>query len=207
VSGDRAPTVAVSAAGTIAIEPAPNPAGTRLAWVGVFCTAPYRATLWVTDLVTGARINLGSFSGDRNDDGLSWDATGTRLAVESGRGLAIVKPANPDAFAHADRLGPPSGCTLADPVYRPGTNQLAAIQTCNATKSSIAVTLDSSTGRHLSQIVSAPPGSRFVSLSVDRSGQHFLLGVQFQQPVGVVVQAENGQLVTLSRSAPTGDEW
>jgi hypothetical protein len=208
VSGDRPPIVAVSAAETMAIEPAPNRSDTRLAWVGVSCTTPYPATLWVTDLATGARTDLGPFTGDRTDDGLSWDSTGTRLAVENGTGLAVVNAEDPDALAHADRLAQRSGCTLTDPAYLPGANQLAAIQTCRATGSSVAVTLDATTGRQLSRIATAKLGSRFVSLSVDRSGQNILLGLQSKQPISAaVVRAENGQLITLSRTAPTGDEW
>ncbi len=87
VSGSSAPAVVISDPQTLALSPSPGPTSRELAWVGVTCgptgSTP-SSTLYITNLATGVRSDLGAFSGQHSDDEISWNSDGTRLAVESG---------------------------------------------------------------------------------------------------------------------------
>jgi hypothetical protein len=91
-------------------------------------------------------------------------------------------------------------------------NQLAAIRTCSGKNSASAtnsvIVYDGATGNALSSVAPAPSGTTFQGLSVDRSGGHILVGmVNEHSGRAKIAQVENGRLVTVSASSPTGAQW
>jgi len=207
LSGSGGLKTVITVPGMLALEPSPSPSGRYLAWVGVTSTAPYRSTLFVTDLQTGTRIELGTFSGGNSDDGVAWSSDGRLLAVESGTTVVLADPTTPMSLLRARPVPVADGCTLTVPVFMPNSTNLAAIETCG-TRSSSALAFDVSTGRVTALIASVPSGSRIESMSVDKSGQHVLLGVV---PAALghaqIDQVVDGALITVASSAPTAAVW
>ena len=209
VSGASAPTVAISVPQTLALEPSPSPTSSDLAWVGVTCSSTgATSTLYVTNLASGVQRTLGPFTGKVHDVGISWSTDGQRLAVESGETVEVLaSAASPSKVLQMDV---PPGCTLTNPAFLSNPNQLAAIRTCYHSSGSLAassaVVFNVKSGKPMSLIVAAPPGSTFQSLAVDSSGRHILVGV-----VGTygaeTAQVEGGQLVTVSKTSPTSAQW
>ena len=88
--GTRAMTV-IDEPGTLALEPEASPTSAELAWVGVTCEPGGTAsTLYVTNVATGQLSDLGPYTGQGNDDGLSWSDDGTLLAVEAAPAIRIL---------------------------------------------------------------------------------------------------------------------
>jgi hypothetical protein len=182
--------------------------------VGVTCGptgSTASSTLYITNLLTGARSDLGAFSGQHSDDEIAWSSDGTRLAVESGTTVAVIDT-NQSSPKELERLDVTSGCTLTSPTFLSQPNELAAIQTCsgNAQTSGTSQVLAFNvvTGEPVAVVVSAPHGATFRGLSVDASGQHLLLGVVTSFPPGAHnMQLKSDRLVPLSGNAPTDAEW
>jgi hypothetical protein len=214
LSGSSAPPAVVSDPGVLALSPAPNSTSKELAWVGVTCGSTGHttsSTLYITNLVTGARTDLGAFSGQHDDQEISWNSDGTRLAVESGATVAIFDT-NPSSLKQVERLDVTSGCTLASPAFLSQPNEIAAIRTCYGTSqtsgTSQILVFNAATGKPTAVVASAPRGASFQGLSVDASGQHILLGVVTSfPPTAQNMQLENGRLVTVSHYVPTNAEW
>ena len=209
VSGARAPTVAISVPETLALETSPSPTSNDLAWVGVTCgSLGTTSTLYVTNLATGVQRTLGPFTGKVDDVGISWSTDGQRLAVESGETVEVMaSAASPSKVLQMDA---PPGCTLTNPAFLSNPNQLAAIRTCyhpaGSLAASRALVYNVKTGKPMSLIVAAPPGSTLQSLSVDSARRHILVGVV--GPYGAqTAQVEGGQLVTVSKTSLTAAQW
>ena len=214
LSGSSAPAAVISEPGTLALSPAPNPTSKELAWVGVTCGSTgstTSSTLYITNLVTGARTDLGAFNGQHDDQEISWNSDGTRLAVESGATVAIFDT-NPSSLKQVELLDVASGCTLGSPTFLSQPNEIAAIRTCYGTArtsgTSQVLVFNAGTGKPTAVVASAPHGASFQGISVDASGQHILLGVVTSfPPAAQNMQLENGRLVTVSQHAPTDAEW
>ena len=214
LSGSSAPAAVISEPGTLALSPAPNPTSKELAWVGVTCRSTgsiASSTLYITNLVTGARTDLGAFSGQHDYQEISWNSDGTRLAVESGATVAIfdTNPSSPQLLRLLDVT---SGCTLASPTFLSQPNRVAVIRTCYATArtsgASQVLVFNIATGKPSALIASLPHGSSFQGLSVDASGEHVLLGVVASSPPGAEnVRLKSGRLVAIGQHAPTDAEW
>lgn len=211
VSGSSAPAAVITDPGTLALSPAPDPTSKELAWIGVTCGSTGSATsstLYITNLVTGIRTDLGAFNGQET---ISWNSDGTRLAQVSGATVAIYET-NPSSLKQVELLDVPGGCTLASPTFLSHPNEIAAIRTCYSTARSSATSqvlvFNAATGKPTAVVASAPHGASFQGLSVDASGQHILLGVVTSFPsVARNMQLENGLLVTVSQHAPTEAQW
>ena len=214
VSGSSAPTAVISDPQTLALSPSPSPTSMDLAWVGVTCGptgSTTSSTLYITNLATGVRSDLGAFSGQNSDDAISWNSNGTRLAVETGTTVATFDssqspPRNPAL------LDVTSGCTLRSPTFLSQPNQLAVIRTCYGTTrtpgTSQVVMVNVFTGKPVAMVASAPPGATFQGLSVDASGQHVLFGVVTNFPPGAHnKQLQRGRLEAIGGNAPTGAQW
>jgi hypothetical protein len=213
-SGTSAPTVVISDPGTIALAPSPNPASAELAWVGVTCSPSgfvTSYTLYVTNLATHATSDLGAFAGRSSDNEMAWSSDGRRLAVQNGSTVEVF-----EATQLSSQTGQPlrvaTGCSLSSPVLLPRANELAAIRTCYSSagrlRSSQALVFNVATGNPVALIASAPDGSIFQGLSLDASGQHFLLGLVASFPASATnVQVARGRLVVISHEAPTDAEW
>ena len=214
LSGSSAPTAVISDPGTLALSPAPDPTSKELAWVGVTCGSTgstTSSTLYITNLVTGAKTDLGAFNGLHDDQEISWNSDGTRLAVESGTNVAIFDT-NPSSLRQVELLNVASGCTLDSPTFLSQPNEIAAIRTCYGTARTLATSqvlvFNAGTGKPTAVVASAPHGASFQGISVDASGQHILLGVVTSfPPAARDMQLENGRLVTVSQHAPTDAEW
>ncbi len=214
VSGSGAPAVVISDPQTVAQSPSPSPTSSDLAWVGVTCGptgSRASSTLYITNLATGVRSDLGAFSGQHSDDEISWSSDGTRLAVESGVTVAVFDT-DQSTPKNIGLLDVTSGCTLASPTFLSPRNQLAVIRTCYGTArtagTSQVLVFNVMTGRPVAVVVSAPRGATFQGLSVDDSGQHMLLGVVTSFPPGAHnMQLKSGRLVTVGGHAPTDAEW
>lgn len=213
VSGSSAPAAVISDPGTLALSPAPDPTSKELAWIGVACGSTGSATsstLYITNLVTGARTDLGVFSGQDGDQEISWNSDGTRLAVTSGATVAIFDT-NLSALKQVQLLDVTSGCNLGTPIFL-SQPEIAAIQTCYGTArtsgTSQVLVFNATTGKPTAVVASAPHGASFQGLSVDATGQHILLGVVTRfPPTAQNVRLEKGRLVTVSKHAPTDGEW
>jgi hypothetical protein len=214
VSGSIAPAVVISDAQTLALSPSPSPTSRDLAWVGVTC-GPTGSTassiLYITNLATGVRSDLGAFSGQHSDDAITWNPDGTRLAVESGTTVAVFDT-NQSSPKELGRLDVTSGCTLTSPTFLSQPNELAAIRTCDGhaqtSGTSQVLAFNVVTGEPVAVVVSAPHGATFQGLSVDASGQHILLGVVTSSPLGAHnMQLKGERLVSLGGNAPTDAEW
>jgi hypothetical protein len=214
ISGSSAPTVVVSDPGSLALSPAPNPNSAELAWVGVTCgSSGSTATsmLHITNLVTGATTDLGPFSGQRDYQEISWNSDGTRLAVENGASVAIFDT-GPSSLKQVGLLAVTKGCTVASPIFLPQPNEIVATRTCYDTsgtsEASQVLVFNAATGKPISVVAAAPHGASFQGVSVDRSGQHFLLGVVNKFPPSAQnMQLEHGRLVALSHYVPTDAQW
>jgi hypothetical protein len=107
-------------------------------------------------------------------------------------------------------LEPSSGCRLTNPVFLRQSDRIAAVRTCHATARRAAsdqvLVFNLSDGKPVALVASAPAGGVIQGLSVDPSGQHFLLGL-----VTVAgaenVQIEKGRFVPISHHSPTDAEW
>ena len=214
LSGSSAPTVVISDPRTLALSPSASPTSRDLAWVNLICGSPGSAassTLYITNLATGVRRDLGTVSGQHSDDAISWNSEGTRLAVESGATVALFDTNQPSP-KEVGRLAVASGCALTSPVFLSQPNEIAAIRTCYGTArtsgTSQVLVFSVMTGKPVAVVVSAPHGATFQGLSVDASGQHILLGVVTSFPPGAHdMQLKSGRLVTVSGLAPTDAEW
>jgi hypothetical protein len=214
VSGSSEPSVVISDSGTLALSPSPSPNSKELAWVGITCGptgATKIATLYISDLVTGTKSDLGAFKGHQGDEAISWNSDGTKLAVESGTTVAIFD-INPSFVKQIRLLDVTSGCTLANPTFLSQPNEVAAIRTCYRTVgtsgASQVVVFNTATGKPSAVVASAPHGSTFQGLSVDASGEHFLLGVVASFPPSAEnMQLKNGRLVAIGQNAPTEAKW
>jgi hypothetical protein len=214
VSGISTPTVVVSDPGTLALSPSPSPTSDELAWVGVTCGSTgssATSTLYVTDLTTGARSDLGPFTGQNNDNEIAWGRDGHQLAVESGNTVAMFKASNGE-FTKAGVLGVDGSCRLASPAYFSDRSELAVIRTCygqgGATSVSQAVAFNTATGKAVGLIASAPEGDIFQGLSVDATGQNILLGVVSRSGSGAeLVRVDGRRLIAVSQNAITDAEW
>lgn len=214
VSGSSAPAVVISDPQTLALSPSPNPTSRDLAWVGVTCGptgSTTSSTLYITNLATGLRSDLGAFSGQHSDDAISWNSDGTRLAVESGTTVAMFDT-NRSSPRNVGLLDVTSGCTLTSPTFLSQRSQLAVIQTCYGTArtagTSQVLVFNVVTGKPVAIVASAPQGTTFQGLSVDASGQHILLGVVTDFPLGAHnMQLESGHLVAVGGNAPTDAQW
>src|ERR1700722_6441682 len=214
VSGSSAPAVVVSVPRTLALSPSPSPTSRDLAWVGVTCGptgSTTNSTLYITNLATGLRSDLGAFSGQHSDDAISWNSDGTRLAVESGTSVAIFDTSR-SSPRKVGFLDPTSGCTLSSPTFFSPGSDLALIQTCYRTArtagASQVLVFNIVTGKPVAIVAAAPRGTTFQGLSIDASGQHILLGVVTDFPVGAQIkQLESGRLVAVGGNAPTDAEW
>lgn len=214
VSGSSAPASVISDPQTLALSPSPSPTSMDLAWVGVTCGptgSTTSSTLYIANLATGVRSDLGAFSGQNSDDAISWNSNGTRLAVETGTTVATFDT-NRSSPRDVLLLDVTSGCNLRSPTFLSQPNQLAAIRTCYATTrtpgTSQVLVFNVLTGKPVAIVASAPPGTTFQGLSVDASGQHVLLGVVTNFPPGAHnKQLERGHLVAVGGSAPTGAQW
>jgi hypothetical protein len=167
--------------------------------------------LYITDLATGVRADLGDFSGQHGDNEISWNSDGTRLAVESGATVAIYDT-DQSSLNHVERLDVTSGCTLASPTFLSQPNEIAAIRTCYGTARTLGTSevlvFNAATGKPTAVVASAPHGASFQGISVDVSGQHILLGVVTSfPPTAQNMQLEDGRLVSVSQHAPTEAEW
>jgi hypothetical protein len=186
-----------------------------LAWVGVTCGptgSTNSSTLYITNLATGVRSDLGTFSGQHSDDAISWNSNGTRLAVETETTVATFDTNQSSRRNNVALLDVTSGCTLRSPTFLSQPNQLAVIRTCYATTrtpgASQVLVFNVFTGKPVAVVASAPPGATFQGLSVDASGQHVLLGVVTNFPPGTHnKQLERGHLVVVGGDAPTGAQW
>jgi hypothetical protein len=215
VSGSSSPAVVVSRPNTLALSPSASPTSKELAWVGVTCGSTgstNSSTLSITHLATGVTNDLGVFSGQQSDEGISWNSDGTRLAVESGATVAIFDTEQ-STPSKVSSLVVTRGCTLASPTFLSPPNKLAAIRTCfdksGALGTSQALVFNIKNSKPVAIVASAPHGSTFQGLSVDESGQHILLGVATRSPASAEnVQVEGaGRLVTVSHRAPTDAQW
>jgi hypothetical protein len=214
VSGSSAPAAVISDSQTLALSPSPSPTSTELAWVGVTCGptgSTTSSTLYITNLVTGVRSDLGAFSGQHSDDAISWNSDGTQLAVESGTTVAMFDT-NQSPPRNVGVLDVTSDCTLTSPTFLSPRNQLAVIRTCYGTPripgTSQVLVFNVFTGKSAAIIASAPQGTTFQGLSVDASGQHFLIGVVTDFPQGAHnMQLESGHLVAVGGNAPTDAQW
>ena len=214
ISGSSAPAAVISVPGTLALSPAPDATSKELAWIGVTCGstgATTSSTLYITNLVTGVRTDLGAFSGQHGGQEISWNSDGTRLAVERGATVAIFDT-NPSFLKQLELLDVSGGCTLASPIYLSQPNEIAAIQTCYRTArtsgTSQVLVFNAATGKATEVVASAPHGASFQGIAVDASGQHILLGVVTGfPPTAQNMQLEKGRLVTVSHYAPTNAEW
>jgi hypothetical protein len=209
--GTRAMTV-IDEPGTLALEPEASPTSAELAWVGVTCEPGGTAsTLYVTNVATGQLSDLGPYTGQGNDDGLSWSDDGTLLAVEAAPAIRIL-PIHDSTGTRGTsrRLVVPHGCTLQDPVFMSAPRQIAVVRTCTSASgrkgSSAVLVYDSATGRPVATVVSAPTGQTFESLSVDPT-DHVLVGLAAPYGPAETARVVNGRLVPISRSTPTGAQW
>ena len=214
LSGSNAPAAVISNPQTLALSPSPSPTSMDLAWVGVTCGptgSTTSSTLYITNLATGIRGDLGAFSGQHSDDAISWNSDGTRLAVESGTTVAVFET-NQSSPRNVALLDVTSGCTLRSPTFLSQRNQLAVIRTCYGTArtpgTSQVLVVNVFTGKPVAIVASAPQGTTFQGLSVDASGQHVLLGVVTNFPPGAHnMQLESGNLVAVGGIAPTDAQW
>jgi hypothetical protein len=214
ITGASAPVTVISVPRMLALEPSPSPDGRELAWVGVTCHGKrLTARLYITNLASGARTSLGLFSGELSDDGIAWSPDGRQLAVEDAKTIAVLDLDRAAPFNHALHLPLGPGCAASDPAFLPGSGLLAINETCLSVESTVsssrALAVSSATGRPVALIAAAPKGASFVALSVDRSGQHILLGVVSSADQGTgsyAAEVIHGKLVTIG-IAPSAEEW
>jgi hypothetical protein len=214
VSGISSPTVVVSVPQTLALSPSPNPTSSELAWVGVTCGSTgstASSTLYVTNLRTGARNDLGPFTGQNSDNEIAWSPDGNELAAESSNTVTVFDVRG-GLFTKSDVLTVANNCRLVSPAFLSERSGLAVIRTCyaegSANRGSQAVAFNATTGKPVGLIASAPEGGTFQGLSVDASGQNILLGVVSSSVSGAeLVRVDGRRLVAVSQNALTDAEW
>jgi len=209
VSGASSPVSVISIPGIVAVEPSPSPASSDLAWVGANCGSDNTSSsLYVTNLSTRTRTDLGPYSGSNSDDGVAWSDDGHLLAVESGSTVRVIGVDQTTTSGRA--LIAPDGCRTSSPAFVPTHDQVAAIRTCYNTKgtetSSSVLVFNSTTGRPVARLFEADPGRTIESMSVDSSG-HVLLGVTNGSGGAELDQVKQGRLVTISAVSLTGAQW
>jgi hypothetical protein len=212
ISGITTPIVVISDPGQLALAPSPSPSSSDdLAWVGVTCGSTGSATsssLYVTDLGTHATSDLGAYWGQLSDNEMAWSPDGERLAVQRNSTVEVLDVTRRSS-ENGSSMKVAARCRLASPVFL-ARDQIAAIRTCYGSSGSLrtssALVFNVVTGKAVALIAAAPPGSTFQGLSVDSSGQHFLLGL-VNPGSAEDVQIEEGRLVPVSREAPTGAQW
>ncbi len=209
LSSTSGPTTVLSLPGILAVDPAPSPTSSDLAWVGVRCGSNGTQTrLYISNSVTGLRVDVGPYTGRSADNGISWSRDGTFLAVEAAPTIRILRASDSVRVGVSLHVG--KGCILTDPDFLPSRRQVAAIRTCYTSTgvktSSDLLAFDAATGQPLARIAVAPPNSSIQSVSVDAEG-HVLVGVVHGDTGAVTAIARSGRLTTLSNSSPTGAEW
>jgi Tol biopolymer transport system component len=211
ISGGVKPRVVLSDPGHLALAPSPSPSLNNLAWVGVTCGSTGSATsslLYVTNLATHATSDLGAYSGQLSDDEMAWSPNGRRLAVQSNSTIEVFDVMRPTA-ATGSLLEVGVGCRLASPAFLT-QDKIAAIRTCyrpiGSVRTSSALVFSVVNGKVVALIAAAPPDSTFQGLSADSSGRHILLGL-VNSGSSEDVQVQGGQLVAVSREAPTDAQW
>ena len=209
LSGASGSNTVVSMAGMLALDPAPSPTSSELAWVGVTCGSNNpQAMLYLSNAVTGLRIDLGPYTGRSSDDGISWSVDGKLLAVEAAPTIRILHVG--DSVSSGALLHVGKGCLLTDPAFLPSPRQVAAVRTCyvsgGSEASSDLLAFNAATGQPLGRIATAPPNSTIQSASVDTDG-HVLVGVVHGETGADNAVVRNGRLTTISRSSPTGAQW
>jgi hypothetical protein len=210
-SGANDPSVAISIPGTMALDPSPSPTSNDLAWIDDTCGASGTAsttTLYITNQTTHVTSQLGNL-GSIGDAKIAWSRNGKQIAVENGHTIEVVA-ANSMKWSQAKSMEVANGCNLTSPAYLSGSNQLAAIRYCWSSPSrpstSTALVFNVTRGKPIARIASAPRFATFQGLSIDRTGTHILLGVA-RPTSAMTVAIEDGRLVTVSSSSPTGAEW
>jgi hypothetical protein len=210
-SGASGPSIAISAPGTMALDPSPSPSSSNLAWVGDTCEASGTVAtteLYLTDLVTETTRQLGTL-GSAGDAKIAWSRDGKHIAVENGQTISVL-PVERPSQGRSISMRVAYGCKLTSPAFLSGTNQLAAIRYCWSTgtkpSTSTAFVFNAATGKPTALIASAPPSAEFQGLSVDRTGTHLLLGLAGSAGASIV-EIKHGRLVTVSTSAPTDVQW
>jgi hypothetical protein len=214
ISGTGSPDVVVSVPQTLAISPTSSPTSNELAWLGVACGAAgsYGSpTLYVTDMSTGVRDDLGTVSGQSGDDAIAWNHAGTQLAVEDGNTIELFD-ATSGTLTESGDLGVAANCRLSSPSFLAQRFEVGVIRTCFSGKTAGSVTqvlaFNTKTGRPVSVIATAPIGAVFQGLSVDASGTDVLLGfVPRSASSAELVRLDGRRKVVVSRHAITDAEW
>jgi hypothetical protein len=209
LSGSVSSSPVLSVPGYVALDPAPSPATSLLAWVGAICGPSITQWhLYLTDLLTGARTDLGPYTGREDDNGLSWSGNGQLLAVEAAPTIKVVQVGAPRSPGVSLRVG--GRCVLTDPAFLPSPSQVAAVRTCYSSNgiqtTSDLLAFDASSGQPLARIVAAPSGETIESVSVDRLG-HVLVGAVEPSFRAFTAIVRHGHFVTINGSSPTGAEW
>ena len=208
VTGLQQPTTAVSIPGTIALDPAPSPASSLLAWVGSSCgSGGAQSTLYLSNQATGQRSDLGPYTGRANDEGIAWSPDGTLLAEEAAPTVKLLD--SHDAFRSAKALTVQSGCILSYPSFV-SDHELAVVRSCfattNASRSSEVLIYSAETGKPTFLAGKLPSGDEFQSLSADAEGD-LLVGVLPASGTAQTALLRGGHLVPISDHSPTGAQW
>ena len=211
IAGTAAPTVVISEPGLLALDPSPSPSSDDLAWVGVTCGSTgstTSSTLYVTDLATHATRDLGAYPGQLRDDEMAWSPDGNKLAVQSNSTVEVLDVTQ-QSLDIGSSMKVAARCRLANPAFL-AQERIAAIRTCYSStgivRTSSALVFNVVTGKAIALIANAPPGGAFQGLSIDSSGQRFLLGL-VSSGRAEDVQVQDGQLVAVSHEAPTDAQW
>jgi Tol biopolymer transport system component len=208
VTGSQGSTTAVSAPGIMALDPAPSPTSSLLAWVGSACgSGGVQSTLYITNQATGQRSDLGPFTGRANDEGIAWSPDGTLLAEEAAPTVKLL-----DIHESSDSAKPltvQSGCILSDPSFV-SVHELAVVRSCFATSSdsgsSEVLIYNTETGKATFLAGKLPAGQEFQSLSADADG-HLLVGVSQASGSAHTALLRAGRFVPISDASPTGAQW
>jgi hypothetical protein len=198
----------VSIPGVAALDPTPNPRSNDLAWIGAACgQGGATFSLNITNEITGSSTDLGPYFG-RSDHGLGWSSDGTVLAVEAAPTISILHPES-STPGHI-KLSVTKGCYLTNPAPVAEPSRIAVIRECYTSsgiqKSSDIVTYNTTTGRSVARVISAPSGTRFQSLSINPTG-HALAGLVSTSGQATTAQIVHGHLLTISGNVPTGAQW
>jgi Tol biopolymer transport system component len=208
VTGSHGSTTAVSAPGIMALDPAPSPTSSLLAWVGSVCgSGTAQSTLYTSNQTTGQRSDLGPYSGRANDEGLAWSPDGKLLAEEAPPTVKLL-----EVHGSSDSAKPltvQSGCILSDPSFV-SVHELAVVRSCFATtrdsRSSEVWIYSTETGKATFIAGKLPAGKEFQSLSADADG-HLLVGVSQDSGSARTALLRAGRLVPISDASPTGAQW
>jgi hypothetical protein len=208
-SGTSQPLTVVSTPGVTALDPTPNPGSNDLAWVGAVCgEGGTTFRVYLTNETTGSSTDLGPYFGRGSYLGLGWNSDGTVLAVEAAPTISILHPES--STAGRINLSVTKGCYLTNPAPVAEPNRIAVIRECDTSSgmqtSSDILTYNTTTGRSVARVISAPSGTRFQSLSIDPSG-HALVGLASTSGQATTAQIVHGHLVAVGGSVPTGAQW